>query len=310
MQGGNDDHAAVAGEIRGYAGWCDVEVQPAIAQQLGEPDRRTLAVCGDDDVVLVGQQLLEPIGQTLAVTDDRTPSAGIDHRRIGILRRHRHQPRADIAAEQLLRCGMQAREGDIRVTSPCAGQRTSQVVLFVEQVLGPVAHPARLDQHHFAGLRQDVGQQLVGVGQPGQPTLHTVEVGALAEPFPLLATPRFLTNELGGPGADLVARQQFPSGEDECLVDVGDAALIGHADRRQSVDLVAPQVDSDRRLGRRSKDVDDRAAPRHFAAMLDQFLAPVAVGHQGLQEFVRIDDRPRRNTYRLDSDGTRPEPLQ
>ncbi|CAB4704070.1 unannotated protein [freshwater metagenome] len=62
--------------------------------------------------------------------------------------------------------GVQARERHIRIASPCAGESAGEIVFFGEQILGSVAHAPWLDEHHFAGGRQHIGEQLIGFGEP------------------------------------------------------------------------------------------------------------------------------------------------
>ena len=80
----------------------------------------------------------------------------------------------------------------------------------------------------------------------------------------------------GGALAHLVARRELAGREDHRLGEVGDRALVVDAERGEPVDLVAPQVDADRRVGGGREHVDDRAAPGELAAVLDELLAPVA----------------------------------
>ena len=74
--------------------------------------------------------------------------------------------------------GVQARERDIGIASPRAGQSAGEIVFFGEQILGTVAHAPWLNDHHFASGRQYIGEQLIAFGEPRQPTLHAIEVGA------------------------------------------------------------------------------------------------------------------------------------
>ena len=54
-------------------------------------------------------------------------------------------------------------------------------------------------------------------------------------------------------------------------------ALVGHRELAQPLDLVAPQVDAHRDVGGGGEDVDDRAAHRELAPVLDLVLAPIAL---------------------------------
>ncbi len=68
-----------------------------------------------------------------------------------------------------------------------------------------------------------------------------------------------------------------------------DGPLVAHGEGRQPVDLVAPQVDADRRVGRGREDVDDAAAHGELPAVLDLVLAPVPARHQLVQQGLGVD---------------------
>ena len=130
----------------------------------------------------------------------------------------------------------------------------------------------------------------VAVDQPRQPALHAVEQRALGQALPLLAAPRLGGHERGGTRAHLVGGDQLARGEDERLVEVARAALIVDRELGEPVDLVAPQVDADRRVGGGGEDVDDGAALGHLAAVLHQFLTAVAELDQLGQQLVGVED--------------------
>ena len=91
---------------------------------------------------------------------------------------------------------------------------------------------------------------VVAVDQPRQPALHAVEQRALGEALPLLAAPR-----LARPRARRRGRARRRSGISSRagkigrLVEVVRAALVVDRELGEPVDLVAPQVDADRRVG-------------------------------------------------------------
>ena len=113
---------------------------------------------------------------------------------------------------------------------------------------------------------------------------------ALGEALPLLAAPRLGGDEAARPLAHGLVGQQLAGREDLHLVEVGDRALVVDAERRQAVDLVAPQVDAHRHVAGGGEHVDDRAAPGDLAAVLDQLLAAVPERHQPAHQVVGIDD--------------------
>ena len=142
--------------------------------------------------------------------------------------------------------GVEAGERLVGIALPRRGQRLGQVVLLGQQIDGPVAHPARLDEQHLGRRRQDVGEQPLVVDEPRQPALHAVEQGALGEALPLLTAPRLHGDEPAGPLADVVGRDQLAGREDQRLGEVAGRALVVDAEARQAVDLVTPQVDAHR----------------------------------------------------------------
>ena len=80
------------------------------------------------------------------------------------------------------------------------------------------------------------------------------------------------------------------------LGDVVGRALVGDRERREPVDLVAPEVDAHRVVVGRRVHVDDRAAHRDLAPRLDLVLAPVARGDEPLDAARR--GRPGRPAAR------------
>ena len=205
---------------------------------------------------------------------------------------------------------MEAGERLVGIARPRGGERAGEVVLFGDQVERSVAHAAWLDQQHLGGVGEHVGEQAIVVDEPRQPTLHAVEVDALGEALPLLATPRLRRDEPGRALADVVGRHQLAGGEDDDLVEVVGRTLVVHAEAGEAVDLVAPQVDADRRVGGRREHVDDRSTPGELAAVFDEFLAPVAELDELTAERVGVDLGAGPHDDRLDVGRTRAELLQ
>ena len=86
--------------------------------------------------------------------------------------------------------------------------------------------------------------------------------------------------------------------------------MVVDAERRQPVDLVAPQVDAHGCLGGGRKDVDDRPAPSELAAVLDELLTTIAEVDEPVGELVGIDDRSVADRDRLDGQRLGTEPLE
>ena len=121
----------------------------------------TFAVGGNHHTKPVGQQGTQSLREFFAVTDHRSPSAGVDHRRVGAFGYGTDRPHRLTACQQAIGLGMQSRKGSIRIACPCAGERTRKVVLFSEQIVGAIAHSARLDERDLGRARQHVGDQLL-----------------------------------------------------------------------------------------------------------------------------------------------------
>ncbi len=272
--------------------------------------RGTGTVGGDDDAEAAPDQFRQAVGEAGAVTRDRPPARRLDERCLGRLGRGVDRPESTRLREQRVGVGVQAREATVRVAGPRRCERAGEVVLLGDQVDRPVAHPPRFDQHELGAVRQHVGEQPVVLDEPGQPTLHAVEVGALRQPLPLLAAPRLRLHELRRRGPDVVGRHQLAGREDVDLGDVADRSLVVHAERGQPVDLVTPQVDADRRVGGGGVDVDDRATAGELAAVLDEFLAAVPELDERPRQLIRVDLGARANDDGFDRGRTGTEFLQ
>ena len=236
----------------------------------------------------------EPADEAAAVAGDRAPARRLDDRRVRRLGRRVDRPeRAAVAGEQSVGLGVQARERQVGRALPRRRQRLGQVVLLGEQVVGPVAAAPRLDEHDLGRRRQHVGEQLVSVVA----TSHGSQLSMPSNRAPS-ASRSHCSRPHGSratsarrPGAHLVGRDQLAGREDQRLGEVGGGALVVDAERGEAVDLVAPQVDADRRVAGRREHVDDRAAPGELAAVLDQLLAAVAEVDEPAHELVGIDRR-------------------
>ena len=124
--------------------------------------------------------------------------------------------------------------------TPCGGERRRERELLVEQLLGPVAEPARFDDGNQRAPGQEIREQVLLGREPRQPGLHAVERLAVGESLPLLTAPRVGLQQLGGAGAHVVGGQQLADREEPHLGDVAVRSLIGHGELREPVDLVTP----------------------------------------------------------------------
>ena len=309
VQRGHRDVAAGSTQIGAVAG--DRELEVLVEQDLAQPLGRPGAVGSHRDRESVGEEAAESVGQSGAVAADRAPPGRLHERGVGRLGRGVDRPEAGVAAgEQVVGRSVQPRELLVGVACPGRRQGFRQVVLLGEQVGRPVAHAAWFDQDRLGLGREHIGQQHVLVDEPRHPRLHAVEVRALRQPLPLFPAPRLRADQGRGPVAHVVGRHQFSGGEDQRLVEVGDRPLVVDAERGEAVDLVAPQVDADRCVGRRRVHVDDRSTPRELAPVLDELFAAVPELHELSAELVGVDDRVLAHRDRLDLGGAGPELLQ
>ena len=127
--------------------------------------------------------------------------------------------------------------------------------------------------------------------------------------LPLLAPPRLERDEPLGPLAHLVGGEQLAAPEDLDRVEVVGGALVGDGELGEPVDLVAPQVDAHGPVGGGREDVDDRAAHRHLAAVLDLLLAAVAGADELGDELVAVALLAGHDHHGLDVLDVGPEPL-
>ncbi len=105
--------------------------------------------------------------------------------------------------------------------------------------------------------------------------------------------------------------QHLPAAEDDDALEVAHRALVGHVEGGQPVDLVAEQVDAHRRVRGRGEHVDDAAAHRDLAAVLDLVLPAVAAADEAWRG-VSACSSPLAATHhdRLGRLAPRPEALQ
>jgi hypothetical protein len=94
------------------------------------------------------------------------------------------------------------------------------------------------------------------------------------------------------------------------LGEVDGAALVADRELGEPVDLVAPQVDADGGVGGAGEHVDDGAASGHLAAVLDQFLAAVAVADECGQQVVGVERGAGPHGDGLDGERVGPDLLQ
>src|SRR5206468_2587656 len=164
------------------------------------------------------------------------------------------------------------------------------------------------EQHLGLGA-EEVEQRVLALGQPRQPRLHAVERRPFGQPLPLLPPPWLLRDQARRPLAHVVGGQELTARKELGALDVNRGALVGHGELGETVDLVAPQVDTDGNVGGGREDVDDRASDRDLSAVLDLVLAAVTGGDELFDELGRVEYITRMDDDGLDILYVRPQSL-
>jgi hypothetical protein len=310
--------------------------RPALRRQpLPQALGGAVAVGTDHDAESVAPQAHEPPDQGGAVAHHRVPGRGQHLRRVGAVGDAHHVPcRRPGVGEQAVEVEVQPGEAVIvcllhasprprQARSDGAGaaapvavahraprhrERCGEVGLLRQQVGGAVAHSPWLAEQHLRAIAHDVEQHVLAPGEPRQPRLHAVEHQALGQPFPLLAPPRLEPDQPLGPLPYLGRGQQLATGEDLDERQVGERALVGNRELGEPVDLVAPEVDPHRAVGRGGEHVDDGPPHRDLTPVLHHVLAAVPGEHQLRHELVAVELLPGPHDHRLDvlDVGTQP----
>ena len=306
LDGGQDAAALQRADVDGR--------RDAVAgQQRPHPRGRALAVGGHDDLVPVAGQLGELAHDALGVAGgDRDPHRG-DGGDVGPLGGGGDGPGRRVGVgQQPVEGEVQAREAVVlprRGGAPRLGEGGGQVGLLGQQVGGPVAHAAGLEQEHQRVRPDEVEQHVLALGEPRQPALHPVEGLPLGQALPLLAAPRLEGDEPLGPLLHLGGGEELAAPEDLDPGQVVGGALVADGELGEAVDLVAPEVDAHRPVGRGGVDVDDRAAHGQLPAVLDHLFAAVAGGDELAHQLVPVALLAGDHHHGLHVLDVGPEPL-
>ena len=106
--------------------------------------------------------------------------------------------------------------------------------------------------------------------------------------------------ERGGPLADLVGEQQLAARRRPEPLDLLEGALVGDREGADLLDVVAPELHPQRVLLGRREHVDDAAADRELAALLDQVDAGVRRVRQPAYDVLERRGVARRQLDRLE----------
>ena len=135
--------------------------QAVLAEQGGQPGAAAPALGAHDDPVALGPEAAQLPHQPLAVADDRIPAGGGHHLGAGALRGGGHGEHGGVGVGQQA-IERQVEAGELlAVGAPRLGQGAGQGRLLVEQLGGPVAHAAGLDQQHQGVGGQQVDEQVL-----------------------------------------------------------------------------------------------------------------------------------------------------
>ena len=195
---------------RAGRGLTRVRVDAFAREHVVQAQRRARAFRREHDAVALARERAQSTGERVGVARDGVERGRGDARRVGAFRcrEHRHRARTGVR-EQAVEVEGESRQLELGGRAPRGRERARERGLLVEQVLRAVAHPLRLHQQHQRGVGQEVGEQVLTLGQPRQPRLHAVEHLALGDALPLLAAPRLRAHERGGALAHLGGREQL-----------------------------------------------------------------------------------------------------
>ena len=248
-----------------------------------------LTIGGHYDPVPVVEQAADLADRGRQITYNRLPTGRRDNRCCRLVGRRQNRPRR--------RAGPAHEPVEVEVQTvhvvgrdiPRQGERRRKISLFRENLRGPVAEAARLNECHQPVGTDQIGDEVFALDQPRQPRLHAIEEGAVGEAIPLFAAPRLLCNQFGRPCLSCFGWPELAARIDARRLDRFGGALVGHGEFGEPLDLVPPQVDAHGRIGGARVDVDDRAAHRHLTAMFDLSLPAVAEHDELFDEFDRVD---------------------
>ena len=216
----------------------DRRVDSLVVEHVRETVGRARAVGRQHDAHAVAGESSQPVGEPGGVPHDRVERGRREVGRVGPLGRREHVRRARRRVrQQPVERQREARPllaGAAVGRAPGDGERRRERRLFVQQLLGAVAHPAGLAREHQRVIGQEVGQEPLLGREPRQPRLHAVERLTLRESFERLRAPRFGAHQLGGPLAHLRTGQHLARGEHRDLR-ARRASSVGRRPRTPSV---------------------------------------------------------------------------
>ena len=126
----------------------------------------------------------------------------------------------------------------------------------------------------------------------------------------MLATPWLDGDKPPSPFAHRGIGPKFTSRVDDQRVEFTSRPLIGNREMVDAINLIAPHIDSNWRVGGGWEYVDDAAADGDLTPMLHLKLAVITHGHEISDKRRRIEVRTSGNPNRLEASSIGAEPLQ
>ena len=178
--------------------------------------------------------------------------------------------------------------------------RLQELLAGGHQVVRPAPRPLGVEHQDVGVLGHQVDEHLHVVHEHRSQRLHALDGVPLGELLGDLAQLRVLLAEPARTGPHLVGQQQLAAGR--CPEPRGglERALVGDREGPDLLDLVAPELHAQRVLLGRREDVDDPAADRELAALLDQVDPGVRRRGQPTDHVLEVGLRPDGQLDRLE----------
>ncbi len=258
-------------------------------------DVRAQVAEGPFDVALVGLDVLEVQAQHVLALGGELAQ---------------RPPRASLGARGVGRLGQapvgRGPEVDRRLAAARGGHpgRLQELLAGAHQVLGAGADLLRIGQQHLGAVRDDVGEHLqLALAQRRDQRLHALRrdaVDDLVEHLHQVRVALVLLRQRGRAGLHAVGQQHLAARRRGELPHLGrQRPLVGHRERPDLADLVAPELHPQRVLGGRREHVEDATAHRELAALLDHVDPRVGHVHQPPDELGEVQLDAHLQVHRL-----------
>ena len=272
-----------------------------VGEHLDHPLGRAVAGVEDDDAVVGGQPAADVGDGPLEVAavglgDLGRQQPGLDATVAGLAldAERADAPPGTTAGEGVLAdvgelAVRRGAEVDRRLTT--RGRRrpagAEELLAGRDQVVRAGADPLGVEHDHVGVRGHQVDEQLHLVDEHRGQGLHALHRDAGGDLVRQLEQLRVRLPQRGRPAAYLVGQQQLAARRRPEPAYVLQRPLVGDGEAADLLDLVAPQLDPERVLLGRREDVDDAAAHRELAPLLDQVDAGVRRRGQPLDDVVQ-----------------------